>query len=1227
MKKKLTLLLSLMIGLFSSAQEAQIGLLWKISGNDLTKPSYIYGNMHVSSKIAFRLGEEFYDAISSVDKIALESNPIIWLDEIMSSELAENYIGDFRIGYQRSKGFYKKEFRLVIPDNNELSNALSRDHYFMNWLLYRENKSNSDFEEETFLDMFIYQAGAKTNREVVSLENFKENTKIVEKASIPDIEDKDPDQWFLELTKEKSYGDIMEEAYRKQDLSLIDSLQHQVSSRNSMYWMIEKRNQNMVEVIDSILKTGTTLFSGVGAAHLPGDKGMLKLLEELGYTVEAMPVSFTDKARAQREAYDDRKLPLKNFKPFATDIFSVNVPVSMYETPYSESQRHFFGPELTNGSHFTIKQISTLGYFKGISPQDFKVKMDSLLFENIPGKIESNKKFFGDFYQGFDITNKTKAGDYQRYKIYITPIHIIIFKMGGKDDYVKKYGNPFFESITIKTPGKDWKTTHTIHNDIQVSLPDYYSTTYNTKISSLYGHPIIEAWNKEDSSYYNIQRRSLYYFTHLEEDNFEMKRIVQEFFLKMGLDTVEAKVLNNQKYPTAIAKGLTRDSLEITVKVHIHGPYYYLLTSINSSDENKNRFFDSFAILQPKYQFENIAKTDSTTLLRVRSNYLSPTPIEYTKNQARLLKRNKNKTEDKSYLTKNYSEIFYSENFERVKVKVKKYHIYKSYANVDSLWSIERSKLLKNGVGSSQNYYSSYSINFEGASSMSRNDFILKSEKKSKENGLHVYYITLSDTNTSRAYFIKYILKHGMLYQFTAMGDTSEKMSSFVQGFFDNAQPLDTVAGRSLFEDKASLFFQSLLGEDSLQRVFAFKSVNMINFKKKDIDTLKQILDNYKFPVKYIKAKKELISCLIDIDEFNDMDYIRKLYYSAGDTSMYQQEILNSLAQKGSKIAIENYLDLLDYDIPISGSKYASSFIFSPLKYNLKNMKDKEDAFPDLLNYTFIDKYRESIMGALARQVDSTFIPPKAYKKNVKQILREAKIVLKEQISYEQSEQAKGTNRYSYSSGSYKYKENSLLVYYATVLIPYQKNKDVAAFLKKFESLKNYKVRNEVFCRMQKQGYPVDTAIWSELASDPVNVALLYETMEDWNLLELYPQRYIQQKSFAKALLFSYGFDFEEDSLMFVCKRIINDGKDSGYVYFFKTKEKGDDDWELNYIGLQPLDTTKVSLSKDIRKKGQNLNKSYPIEDIIDEKVNILNLRRRPHADGSKKRSRYGYYF
>ncbi len=57
------------------------GLLWEISGNGLTRPSYLFGTMHVSNKLAFHLADSFYNAIKNVDVVALESNPANWQDD------------------------------------------------------------------------------------------------------------------------------------------------------------------------------------------------------------------------------------------------------------------------------------------------------------------------------------------------------------------------------------------------------------------------------------------------------------------------------------------------------------------------------------------------------------------------------------------------------------------------------------------------------------------------------------------------------------------------------------------------------------------------------------------------------------------------------------------------------------------------------------------------------------------------------------------------------------------------------------------------------------------------------------------------------------------------------------------------------------------------------------------------------------------------------------------
>ena len=61
------------------AQKKYQSLMWEITGQQLSKPSYIYGTMHVSGKMVFHLGEPFYDALKGVDVLALELEPEAWL--------------------------------------------------------------------------------------------------------------------------------------------------------------------------------------------------------------------------------------------------------------------------------------------------------------------------------------------------------------------------------------------------------------------------------------------------------------------------------------------------------------------------------------------------------------------------------------------------------------------------------------------------------------------------------------------------------------------------------------------------------------------------------------------------------------------------------------------------------------------------------------------------------------------------------------------------------------------------------------------------------------------------------------------------------------------------------------------------------------------------------------------------------------------------------------------
>ena len=77
----LVILLIIASTTFSQQQKWPNTLLWKISGNGLEKPSYLYGTMHLQDKRLFQFTDSVYSSLEKVDGFALE----IDFNELMDS--------------------------------------------------------------------------------------------------------------------------------------------------------------------------------------------------------------------------------------------------------------------------------------------------------------------------------------------------------------------------------------------------------------------------------------------------------------------------------------------------------------------------------------------------------------------------------------------------------------------------------------------------------------------------------------------------------------------------------------------------------------------------------------------------------------------------------------------------------------------------------------------------------------------------------------------------------------------------------------------------------------------------------------------------------------------------------------------------------------------------------------------------------------------------------------
>ena len=533
MFKKPIFLLSIVLVICSISTFAQKkakypSLLWEITGNGLAKPSYLFGTMHVSSKMVFHLSDSFYLALKSVDAVALELNPDTWQGEMVAmNRIKQNYTEFVR----SPRGDYLTEnsFRISKYDD-ELKAALSTEPTIVNSLLYRSYKAKEDFEEDTFLDLYIYQTGKKLGKRATGVENYFETEKIVLEAYADMAKEKK--RKTVDVDGESRY-DILEktqDAYRRGDLDLMDSLDRMMDRSDAfMEKFLFKRNEIQAYSIDTIIKK-SSLFVGVGAAHLPGPRGIIELLRNKGYNLR--PIMMADRDAEQKENIDKLKVPVHFTTQTADDgFFTVAMPGPLYKLSdeYQQLDRRQYS-DMSNGSYYLVTRVKTHAAFLGQNEKEVLSKVDSILYENIPGKILSKKAINRNGYAGFDIVNRTRRGDMQRYHIFITPFEVLYFKMSGKNNYVDgEEAEQFFSSIQFNEIAKSETDFIPKQGGFSIKFPHQPLAFNNTATADRIDRWEYEAVDQSNGDAFMVLKKSVYNFRFIDEDQFDLGLIEESF--------------------------------------------------------------------------------------------------------------------------------------------------------------------------------------------------------------------------------------------------------------------------------------------------------------------------------------------------------------------------------------------------------------------------------------------------------------------------------------------------------------------------------------------------------------------------------------------------------------------------------------------------------------------------------------------------------------------------
>ena len=290
--------LSLIIAVLAVALASQAQLLWKVSGNGLGRPSYIFGTHHMAPSTMIDQIPGINAAIDGCDIVVGE----IEKDSLMSKE-AQMKMANAMIAptdstldmlytpteYAVIEKVFDKYFGAMGVKLAQMKtlkpNAISTQLQAMQAVKYFPN-----FDANNLIDIAVQSRANKAGRPSASLESLQEQIDLLFNGPLTEqaknlLEACRQDAFFQEQSS------ALAEAYMHQDLDKLMAVMTDATmggeSEEAMEALIYSRNRNWAEKLVKIMPERTCLVC-VGAGHLPGPQGLLQLLRDKGYTVEPM---------------------------------------------------------------------------------------------------------------------------------------------------------------------------------------------------------------------------------------------------------------------------------------------------------------------------------------------------------------------------------------------------------------------------------------------------------------------------------------------------------------------------------------------------------------------------------------------------------------------------------------------------------------------------------------------------------------------------------------------------------------------------------------------------------------------------------------------------------------------------------------------------------------------------------------------------------------------------
>ena len=279
----LVLLTALPIITTYGQQPLENSLLWKIEHDEMESPSYLFGTVHILCPDDLVMDDRINGAVMATGRLVLEldfDDPGI-MQNIQAITMfsdgtnAEDYLTEEEL--ETVSLFFTDSMKMPFQVLSSVKPFFLTAMVSLNFL-----KCNPPASWETTL----VELSKAEGMEVIGLETPQEQMAIIERVPLEQ-------QGQLLVESIRKYDDSREmmtrmyALYAAENLEGLDELTREYMGEEYSEIeedMLQGRNRAWVPGIIELIREQPS-FIAVGAAHLPGEEGLIRLLRSAGYTV------------------------------------------------------------------------------------------------------------------------------------------------------------------------------------------------------------------------------------------------------------------------------------------------------------------------------------------------------------------------------------------------------------------------------------------------------------------------------------------------------------------------------------------------------------------------------------------------------------------------------------------------------------------------------------------------------------------------------------------------------------------------------------------------------------------------------------------------------------------------------------------------------------------------------------------------------------------------------